>query len=88
MLHGHVKCIFMEEVVDLARGCHKYGFPGIKLSGKESTCSAGDTGDSGSRKTPLEKEMAAHSRILAWEILWAEEPGGLLSMGSQELDMT
>ena len=28
-----------------------------------------------------EKEMAAYSRILAWRILWAEEPGGLLSMG-------
>ena len=28
-----------------------------------------------------EKEMAAHSGILAWRILWAEEPGGLLSMG-------
>ena len=25
----------------------------------------------------LEKEMAAHSRILAWEIPWTEEPGGL-----------
>ena len=26
---------------------------------------------------PLEKEMATHSRILAWEIPWAEDPGGL-----------
>ena len=32
---------------------------------------------------PLEKEMAAHSSILAWEISWTEEPGGLQSMGSQ-----
>ena len=32
--------------------------------------------------------MAAHSSILAWESLWTEEPGGLQSMGSQELDMT
>ena len=31
----------------------------------------------------LEKEMATHSNILAWEILWIEEPGGLQSMGSQ-----
>ena len=30
---------------------------------------------------PLEKEMATHSSILAWEILWTEEPGGLQSMG-------
>ena len=31
---------------------------------------------------PLEKEMAAHSSSLAWEIPWTEEPGGLQSMGS------
>ena len=34
----------------------------------------------------LEKEMATHSSILAWEIPWTEEPGGLQSMRSQELD--
>ena len=33
----------------------------------------------------LEKEMAAHSSILAWEISWTEEPGGLQSMGSQRV---
>ena len=33
----------------------------------------------------LEKEMAAHSSILAWAIPWTEEPGGLQSMGSQRL---
>ena len=36
------------------------------------------------QKDPLEKEMATHSSILAWEILWTEEPGGLQSMGSQK----
>ena len=36
----------------------------------------------------LKKEMATHSSILAWEIPWTEEPGGLQSMGSQELDTT
>ena len=30
----------------------------------------------------LEKKMATHSSVLAWRILWTEEPGGLLSMGS------
>ena len=35
-------------------------------------------------KDPLEKEMAAHSSILMWEIPWTEEPGGLDSMGSQK----
>ena len=31
---------------------------------------------------PLQKKMATHSSIRAWEILWAEEPGGLQPMGS------
>ena len=40
------------------------------------------------REDPLEKEMATHSSILAWRIPWTEEPGGLQSMGSHELDTT
>ena len=40
------------------------------------------------QEDPLEKEMAIHSSILAWKILWTEEPGGLQLMGSQESDMT
>ena len=34
---------------------------------------------------PLEKEMAAHSSILAWKIAWTAEPGRLLSMGLQRV---
>ena len=41
-----------------------------------------------SQEDPLAKDMAAHSSILAWEIPWTEEPGGLQSMGSQQLDTT
>ena len=37
---------------------------------------------------PLVKEMATHSSILAWEIPWTEEPGGLQPMGLQDLDTT
>ena len=37
---------------------------------------------------PLEKEMAAHSSILAWEIPCTEEPGGLQSMRLEESDAT
>ena len=33
---------------------------------------------------PLEKEMAAHSSILAWKIPWLEELGGLQPIGSQK----
>ena len=40
------------------------------------------------QEDPLEKEMVTHSSILAWEIPWTEDVGGLQSMGSQELDTT
>ena len=36
----------------------------------------------------MEKEMSTHSSILAWKIPWAEEPGGLQSMGCKESDVT
>ena len=34
---------------------------------------------------PLEKEMAIHSRTIAWKIPWTEEPGSLQPMGSQRV---
>ena len=37
---------------------------------------------------PLEVGMATHSSILAWRILWTEEPGGLSPWGLKESDMT
>ena len=37
------------------------------------------------RENAREKGMATHSGILAWEILWTEEPGRLQSMGSQRV---
>ena len=37
------------------------------------------------QEDPLEEEMATHSRILAWEIPWTEEPGGLHSMRLQRV---
>ena len=36
-------------------------------------------------KDPLEKEMATHFSVLAWEIPWTEEPGWLQSMGLQRI---
>ena len=40
-------------------------------------------------KDPLQKEMATHSSILAWEIPWTEEPDGLYIVhGVAESDMT
>ena len=55
------------------------------LSGKESTCQAGDVGLIPGLWRSLEKEMATHSSILAWRIPWVEEPGGLELMGSQRV---
>ena len=46
---------------------------------------AGDTGLIPGSERSLEKEMATHCSILAWEIPWAEEPGGLQSMESQRV---
>ena len=63
------------------------GFPGGSVI-KESTCNEGDVADvvqSLGRKDPLEKDMAARSSILAWEIPRTEEPGGLQFMGSQRV---
>ena len=37
------------------------------------------------REDPMEKEMATHSSIPAWEIPWTEEPGGLQSTGSHRV---
>jgi len=56
-----------------------WGFPGGSVV-KNLSGNAGDTG----WEDPVEKEMANHSSILAWEIPRTEEPGGLQSMGSQE----
>ena len=51
---------------------------------KNLPANAGDRLPSLGLEVPLEKEMATHSSILAWEVPWTEEPGGLQSMGSQE----
>ena len=51
-------------------------FPGGS-DGKESACSPGDPGLIWGQEDPLEKEMATYSSVLAWEITWIEEPGGL-----------
>ena len=40
------------------------------------------------QEDPVEEEMATHSSILAWEIPWTEEPGGLKSMDLKEPNTT
>ena len=62
------------------------GLPGSSVV-KNPPANAGEVGGGGGVQSlgwedPLEKEMATHSSILAWEIPWTEEPGGPQSMGS------
>ena len=54
------------------------------VSGKESACQAGNTGSIPGSERSLGEGMATLCSILAWEILWTEDPGGLQSMGSQK----
>ena len=55
------------------------------LSGRESACQWESKVPSLGGEDPLEKEMATHSSILAWEIPWTEEPSGLQSMRLQRV---
>ena len=60
------------------------GFPGSS-DGKASAYSVGDLGSIPGSGRSLEKEMATHSSIHVWKILWTKEPGGLQSMGLQRV---
>ena len=68
---------------------HCLDFRDRSLSGKESACQCRRCKrrrfNPWVREIPLEEEMAAHSSILAWEIPWTEEPGGLQSMESRRV---
>ena len=59
-------------------------FPGSAVVKNLSACDAGDVGSVSTWEDPLEKGMAKHSSILAWEIPWTEEPGRLQSVGLQK----
>ena len=60
------------------------GFPD-GLSGKESTCNAGDLGLTLGLERSLGGRHGNPLSILAWRIPWTEEPGGLLSLGMQRV---
>ena len=65
----------------------RMGFPGSSVV-KNLPANAGDMRDTGLVPDPgrsLEKEVAAHSSILAGRTPWTEELGGLQSMGSQRI---
>ena len=52
---------------------------------RNSPAKVGEAGSIPGSGKPLEKEMVTHSSILAWEIPWTEESGGLESMGLQRV---
>ena len=60
------------------------GFPGGSVI-KNPPVNAEDRARSLGQEDPLEEKMATHSSILAWEMPWTEEPGGLQSTGSQRV---
>ena len=61
------------------------GFPGGS-DNKESACKSGDLGlIPGWGRSPGEGKATQSSILLAWRILWTEEPGGLQSMGSERV---
>ena len=62
------------------------GFPGGSAV-KNPPAHAGDVSSIPGSEDPQEKEMATHSSILAWEIHWTDEPGGLQSTGLQKSQM-
>ena len=63
------------------------GFPGSRVVKNQSANAGGarDVGLMPGSGRSLEKEMAPHSRTLAWKIPWTEEPGGLQFMGLQRV---
>ena len=62
-------------------------FPGGS-AGKSNAGARGDLVPSLGGEDPLEKDMATHSRILAWKITRTEETGGLWSIGLQRVRHT
>ena len=56
----------------------------VAVAVKNLSANAGDVRDMG-WEDPREEGVATHSSILAWEITWIEEPGGLQYMGLQRV---
>ena len=63
-------------VIQLMSSRGGMGFPAVSVV-KNPLANAGDMGSVLGSGDPLEKEMATHSSILAWEVPWTEEPGDL-----------
>ena len=55
----------------------KYNYFPLLAQTLKTACNAGDPGSILGQEDPLEKEMAIHSSVLAWEISWTEQLGRL-----------
>ena len=64
--------------------CCREGLP-TSSDGKGSACNSGELNLIPCQEYSLEKKMATHSSILAWEIPWMEGPGGPRSMHLQRV---
>ena len=84
MLYNVVDASAVQQIQYIIYTCK--GFLGDSVV-KKSACQIGDQGSIPSWEDPLGKEMATHSSILAWEILWTKECLGLQSMRSQKSQM-
>ena len=89
MLMNTLQCILWDRRVPATKNsptssvCH-CGFPGSSVLKNPPSNARDMRAQPLSQEDPLEKEMAAHSSILAWEIPQTEEPGGLQSMRCQQ----
>ena len=71
-------CLWMPQILDLGLFPGGSGVENLPAMWKTQVQSLG-------WEDPLEKEMATLSSMLAWEIPWTEEPGGLQSMRLQRV---
>ena len=78
--------VLLSSLHSISRNNSLRGFPRGSDS-EEPACSAEDLGSVPGWEDPPEKGMATHSGTLAWRIPRREEPGGLLSMGSQRVGL-
>ena len=82
---GHVPMICLSLCPSILFIIHDKSVKGSS-SGSEYACNVGDAWDIG--LVSWRRKMESHSRILAWEIPWTEEPGWLQSWGCKESDTT
>ena len=84
---AYIPFVIHRDEYRVTRGSAVLGFPG----GSEVKVSASNVGDPDlipGLGRSLGEETATHSSTLAWRIPWAEEPGGLQSMGSQKVRLS